>query len=197
MENFYIRLFYFFWGIFILITIYHYDVTKKTLKYYPKKELPEYSNLNFIYQDPLRKKMFKTMTEEVISQFSEELIVVAGELRIINDPGFFKPLKNRLIKASEKNEIITLKIIVYRDSYKNKIKELKMKGVDIKVYKSLIYPRIHFVVVDKRHVYIQEIHKPGKITGEYFQKDSDELAKKLAKRFNDFISEDFCEEVIL
>lgn len=197
MENFYLKLFYCFWAIFIFIAVYHYYLVKKTLKYYPKKELLEYSNLNFIYQNFHRKKMFKAIVGEVISQFSEELIVVAGELRIINDPDFFRSLKNRIIKATEKNETITLKFIVHRDSYISEIKKLKMKGIDIKVYKSLIYPRIHFGVVDKRHVYIQEIHKPGKITGEYFQKDSDELAKKLVKRFNDFISEDFCEEVIL
>ena len=86
MENIYIRLFCLILGIFSFITIYYYNVTKKTLKFYPKKELPVYGNLNFIYKEPHKKEMFRTIIKEAISQFSEELIIVAGELRIINDP---------------------------------------------------------------------------------------------------------------
>lgn len=197
MENIYIRLFCLILGIFSFITIYYYNVTKKTLKFYPKKELPVYGNLNFIYKEPHKKEMFRTIIKEAISQFSEELIIVAGELRIINDPTFFLPLKNRLIKATDKKEIIKLKFIVHKDTFINKIKELEMKGIDIKVYKSLIYPRIHFGVIDRKDVYIQKIHKTGEVTGEYFQKDNEELARILVKRFNDFISEDFCKEIAL
>lgn len=196
VDEFYRVSLYFSFILFFSIFTYFSIIFGKTLRYYPIRDFPEYNNLVFTEGSDKKRELANIITNKIIPGLFE-IILVCGEGRYLKNEMHFTSLKKRIIEANKENKEITVKIILGDIGCLEQIKQLKKEGANFEVYKSMIYPKIHFAVYNKRHVYIQEIHKPNEEKGEYFISNNKELAMKLISRFSKFTKEKFCDEVTI